>query len=70
MYFAGLHGNSVFSVKNSDLVNVVLDRVLDPEARSWQEVSWDGQLGSLKGMDHVKLAIWKLVVDEWFDPVW
>ncbi|KAI8327792.1 Urb2/Npa2 family-domain-containing protein [Chlamydoabsidia padenii] len=69
VYFSTLQDDSFLSVKNSDLVNVVLERVMNEKDCAWQNVSWDGQLMSLANMDQVKLAIWKLVTDEWFDPI-
>ncbi|KAI8065825.1 Urb2/Npa2 family-domain-containing protein [Gongronella butleri] len=51
---------------NMALVAPVLDFVLQD---GWQQAQWDGQLESITTMEHTKLALWKLMLDEWFDTI-
>jgi hypothetical protein len=35
----------------------------------YQSTTWDGNLLDIKDMNTVKLACWKLLVDEWFEAI-
>ncbi|ORZ12704.1 Urb2/Npa2 family-domain-containing protein [Absidia repens] len=70
VYFSTLNPTKKSSSgKNADLVSAVLNMVMDENETQWQKSTWDGQLVSLENMDSVRLAIWKLVTDEWLEPV-
>lgn len=49
---------------------MVLDVIMDKSDDKWLKSSWDGQIIHLRDLTRVKIALWKLLTDEWFDTTW
>ncbi|CAO3616277.1 unnamed protein product [Cunninghamella blakesleeana] len=68
IYFTSLASNSELSSKeNTELVEMILDVIVDKSDNQWINSSWDGNMIHLHDMSSVKIALWKLLTDEWFD---
>ncbi|KAI8967507.1 Urb2/Npa2 family-domain-containing protein [Mycotypha africana] len=54
----------------SPLVNAIVDFVNDKQAENWYlTTKWSGSLLQIENRNTLKLAIWKLITDEWFDVI-
>lgn len=49
---------------------MILDVIVDKSNDQWINSSWDGHMMHLHDMNSVKIALWKLLTDEWFDTIW
>ncbi|CEP18278.1 hypothetical protein [Parasitella parasitica] len=57
--------------QTSNLVNAIVDFVTQSEKKTvwYNNVGWTGSILHLNTQNTVKLACWKLISDEWFEPV-
>ncbi|ORX43724.1 hypothetical protein DM01DRAFT_310112 [Hesseltinella vesiculosa] len=66
-YSAFDSGCSLSSTRNVSLIEGPVNAAL--QASQHKNTTWDGQLESIKTLEQVQLALWKLMLDEWFDTV-
>lgn len=70
VYYAALAQNNA-TEQTTDLVNAVVDFVTKAEKKTtwFDSTEWNGAMLDLNTQNTVKLACWKLISDEWFEPV-